>query len=296
MSLRSAHREIAALTARRASHQLWSHAGLIVERYSLRSASVDRSKASLVGAILNALHYSCLIGMGLVLLAQTADARELSLQALDERLSSCSTVIRNVLEMSDQSIPKSLLRRCRGLAIFPGVVALSAVVGLSYGRGVILRRDERTDEWSKPAFFTIGGGSIGAQIGAQSVDLILLVMSEEGVQALLEDKFTLGADVAATAGPIGRGAAAGTNLRFESGILSYSRSKGLFAGISLAGARIEPDPAANELYYGKGVTVQDVLYEDEGSLTQAGQELRESLNSARSHTPSPPSSSSGKGD
>lgn len=239
---------------------------------------------------------ACFMGVVLAFFARPAVARELSIQELDDRLSSCNAVIRNILEMSDKSVPKDLLQRCRGLAIFPGVVAVSAVVGLSYGSGVVLRRDERTGDWSKPAFFTIRGGSVGAQVGAQSVDLILLVMSEEGFQELLEEKFTVGADVAATAGPIGRGASAGTNLRFDARILSYSRSKGLFAGISLAGSRLESDAPANELYHEKGVTAQDVLYEDKGFLTRAGQELRSSLNSAPSRKPSPQPSPAEKED
>jgi lipid-binding SYLF domain-containing protein len=112
------------------------------------------------------------------------------------------------------------------------------------------------------------------------VDLILLIMSELGVQGLLEEHFTLGADIAVAAGPIGRGASAETNLRFDAGILSYSRSKGLFAGFSLTGAILEPDFSANELYHGKGITVQDVFYENKGALTQSGQNLINTLDEA----------------
>lgn len=146
---------------------------------------------------------------------------------LDRRIMACNLVLKNVFNMPDRGIPEDLLRRCRGLAIFPGVIEVSVVLGLSYGNGIVLRRDENTGAWTKPVFFTIRGGSVGAQVGAQSIDLILLVMSEQGVQGLLENQFTLGADVAVAAGPVGREAAAETNLRFDSGILSYSRSKGL---------------------------------------------------------------------
>ena len=123
-------------------------------------------------------------------------------------------------------------------------------------------------------------GSIGAQAGAQSVDLILLVMSEQGVQALLERQFTLGADIAVSAGPVGREAAAETSLGFDVGILSYSRSKGLFAGISVTGARLEPDITANELYHGRAVSVQDVLYENQGSLSLGARTLIRTLDAA----------------
>jgi lipid-binding SYLF domain-containing protein len=129
-------------------------------------------------------------------------------------------------------------------------------------------------------FFTIRGGSIGLQVGAQSTDLILLVMSEQGVQALLEDKFTLGADVSVAAGPVGREASAETSLSFEAGILSYSRTRGLFAGLAVTGAVLEPDGQANESYHGKGITVQDVFYEGKGSLSDKGRLLVQTLEEA----------------
>jgi lipid-binding SYLF domain-containing protein len=199
---------------------------------------------------------------------------------LDRRIIECNLVLKNIFSMPDRGIPEDLLRKCRGLAIFPGVIEVGVVLGLSYGNGVVLRRDEKSGNWTKPTFFTIRGGSIGAQVGAQSIDLILLVMSEQGVQGLLEDRFTLGADVAVAAGPLGREAAAETNLRFDAGILSYSRSKGLFAGISITGASLQPDPLANELYHGKGITVQDVFYEDKGALSDNARILINSLDEA----------------
>jgi len=199
---------------------------------------------------------------------------------LDQRIVTCDLVLKNVLDMPDRGIPKDLLRRCRGLAIFPGVIEVSVILGMSYGNGVIVRRDEGTGKWSKPAFFRIRGGSVGAQVGAQSVDLILLVMSEEGVQGLLEDRFTLGADVAVAAGPVGREASAETNWGLQAGILSYSRSKGLFAGIAITGASLQPDTPANDAYHGEGITVQDVFYEDKGSLSDNGRLLLRTLDEA----------------
>jgi len=209
-----------------------------------------------------------------------AVSRSATLEELDRQVTRCHTVLNNVLQMPDRGIPKDLLVRCRGLAIFPGVVEVGAVLGVRFGSGIVLRRNEQTGVWSKPAFFNIRGGSIGAQLGAQSVDLILLVMSETGLQALLEDRFTLGADVAVAAGPIGRGASAETSLRFDAPILSYSRSKGLFAGISVSGAVLEPDVAGNEVYHGKGIWVQDVFYEDKGTLTEAARALIKTLDQA----------------
>lgn len=216
----------------------------------------------------------------MVLLCRPNSVQAESPQELDKRIVACTSVLKNVLEMPDRGIPKDLLQRCRGLAIFPGVVKVGVVVGVSYGSGIILRRDEKTGQWSGPAFFTIRAGSFGLQVGAQSVDLILLIMSEQGVQNLLEDKMTLGADVAVAAGPVGRDASAETNLRFDAGILSYSRARGLFAGISLTGASLEPDLAANEAYHGKDVTVQDVFYEGKGALSDDARNLIQLLEKA----------------
>jgi SH3 domain-containing YSC84-like protein 1 len=213
-------------------------------------------------------------------LSLPALAAEPTLQELDRRILTCDSLLKNILTMPDRGIPRDLLRKCRGLAIFPGVVRVGVVVGISYGRGLVLRRHEKTGEWSKPAFFRIRGGSLGAQVGAQSIDLVLLIMSEDGMRGLLEDKFTLGADIAVAAGPVGREASAETNLRFDSGILSYSRSKGLFAGLALTGAVLEPDTEANTVYYGKDVSVQDVFYEGLGALTDNGRILVKTLEDA----------------
>jgi len=202
------------------------------------------------------------------------------MEELDKRILDCNAVIQNVLEMPDRGIPKDLLQRCRGLAVFPGVVKVGVIVGVSFGSGLILRRDERTAQWSRPAFFTIRGGSLGFQLGVQSIDLILLIMSDKGIENLLEDKMTLGGDVSVAAGPIGRDASAETNLRFDAGILSYSRAKGLFAGISLTGASLEPDIQANLAYHGQGITVQDVLYEGKGALSENARVLIRTLETA----------------
>lgn len=199
---------------------------------------------------------------------------------MDQRILDCNVVMQNLLQMPDKTIPRDLLNRCRGLAIFPRVVKVGAIVGFSFGKGAVLRRDEQTGQWSKPAFFKIRSGSFGPQVGAQSVDLILLVMNEKGVQGMLEDRFTLGADMSITAGPMGRDASAETNLGFEYGILSYSRTRGLFAGISLTGAAMEPDREANEAYHGAGVSVQDVFYEGKGVLSDNAKLLVETLDSA----------------
>lgn len=213
----------------------------------------------------------CMLGALLACLCTGAQAQ--SLEDLNTRIASCEAVLKNVLAMPDRGIPRDLLQRCRGLAIFPGVLKVGVLLGVSYGNGVVLRRDEKTAQWSGPAFFSIRGGSFGLQMGAQSVDLILLIMSEQGIQTLLEDKITLGADIAVAAGPVGRDASAETNLRFDAGILSYSRTRGLFAGLALTGASLAPDNAANAVYHGKDVSVQDVFYEGKGALSDDAKNL-----------------------
>jgi SH3 domain-containing YSC84-like protein 1 len=204
----------------------------------------------------------------------------LSREDLDKRILDCDLVLKNALGMPDRGIPVDLLQRCRGLAIFPGVIKLGIIVGIDFGSGVILHRNEKTAEWSKPGFFTIRTGSLGLQVGAQSTDLVLLIMNEQSFRILLEDKFALGANIAVAAGPVGRDASAETDMTLTSGILSYSRSQGIFVGLSLKGAVLEPDSDANLAYHGNGVSVQDIYYEGQGSLTENARTLLESLHAA----------------
>jgi lipid-binding SYLF domain-containing protein len=204
----------------------------------------------------------------------------LSREDLDKRILDCDLVLKNALGMPDRGIPVDLLQRCRGLAIFPGVIKLGIIVGIDFGSGVILHRNEKTAEWSKPGFFTIRTGSLGLQVGAQSTDLVLLIMNEQSFRIMLEDKFALGANIAVAAGPVGRDASAETDMTLTSGILSYSRSQGIFVGLSLKGAVLEPDSDANMAYHGNGVSVQDIYYAGQGSLTDNARTLLESLNAA----------------
>ncbi len=208
------------------------------------------------------------------------DSIALSREDLDKRILDCDLVVKNALGMPDRGIPVDLLQRCRGLAIFPGVIKLGIIVGIDFGSGVILHRNEKTAEWSKPGFFTIRTGSLGLQVGAQSTDLVLLIMNEQSFRIMLEDKFALGANIAVAAGPVGRDASAETDMTLTSGILSYSRSQGIFVGLSLKGAVLEPDSDANLAYHGNGVSVQDIFYGGQGSLTDNARTLLESLNAA----------------
>src|SRR5215216_3215989 len=154
-----------------------------------------------------------------------------------------------IMNVKDKAIPKEMLDTAEAIAVFPGVIKAAFLIGGRGGQGVISRRVK--GGWSAPAFFNLGGGSFGPQIGAQKTDYILLIMNESGLNGLLKDKFELGGEVGIAAGPVGREAAASTNPRLDAGIISYSRSKGVFIGAALKGAVITPDNDLNEAIYGK---------------------------------------------
>jgi lipid-binding SYLF domain-containing protein len=160
-----------------------------------------------------------------------------------------SETFTDIMNVKDKAIPQELLDTAEAIAVFPGVIKAAFLVGGRGGQGVISRRVK--GGWSAPAFFNLGGGSFGPQIGAQKTDYILLIMNESGLNGLLKDKFELGGEASIAAGPVGREAAASTNPRLDAGILSYSRSKGAFIGAALKGAVITPDNDLNEAIYGK---------------------------------------------
>ncbi len=153
------------------------------------------------------------------------------------------------MNIREKAIPQELLDKAEAIAVFPGVIKAAFIFGGRGGKGVISRRV--SGGWTAPAFFNLGGGSFGAQIGAQKNDYIFLIMNEDGVKGLLEDKFEMGGEAGVVAGPIGREIAASTNTTLDAGILSYSRSKGAFIGAALKGVVISPDNDLNEAVYGK---------------------------------------------
>ncbi len=166
-----------------------------------------------------------------------------------EQTAKATKVFRQIMSTPDKAIPKELLDKAEAVAVFPDVIKAGfLLVGGRGGRGVISRRIP--GGWSAPAFFNLGGGSIGPQLGASSTDFVLLFMNEDAVKGLLEDKFEIGGEGSVAAGPVGRAASASTNLTLDAGILSYSRSKGLFAGLELKGVVINPDNKDNEAVYG----------------------------------------------
>lgn len=192
---------------------------------------------------------------------------------LDKRIQECTDLFQEVMQMPDEAIPKDLLSKCSGVAIFPSVLKGGFIIGARYGKGVILYRDKETGKWSAPVFCTIKGLSYGLQIGGQAIELILVITNERGIKSLLKSKVTLGGDLAASAGPVGRDAEASTDLMLKASIFSYSRSKGLFAGISLKGAVIKQEVKSNKSYYGKNVTPEEILFEEKVKPTLSGEQL-----------------------
>jgi len=159
----------------------------------------------------------------------------------------------------DKGIPQDLLAKAECVMVVPNVKKAAFVVGGEYGKGFATCRDTARTGWTGPAAIEINGGSVGFQIGASSTDLILLVLNRKGMDKLMGDKVTLGADVSVAAGPVGRSASAETNVRLDAEMLSWSRSKGVFAGVSLKGASLRPDKSDNRALYGKDITNREIL-------------------------------------
>ncbi len=166
--------------------------------------------------------------------------------------STAAKTFTEIMNVRDNAIPKELLAKAEAIAVFPGVIKAAFIFGGKGGQGVISKRVK--GGWSAPAFFNLSGGSFGAQIGAQKNDYVFLIMNQEGIKGLLEDKFEMGGEAGVVAGPVGREVAASTNTTLDAGILSYSRSKGAFIGAALKGAVISPDNDLNLAAYGMKAT------------------------------------------
>jgi len=169
-------------------------------------------------------------------IANAAKTAQKATRALDE-----------IMAIRDKAIPADLLRKAKAVAVFPGVIKGAFILGGQGGKGFIVQRVGNV--WGAPTLFKLGGGSVGLQIGGSSTDVVMLFMTEKSVKNLLEDKFEIGGEVSAVAGPIGRTAKASTDAQLQAGILSYSRAKGLFAGLSASGVVLSPDDDANRALY-----------------------------------------------
>jgi lipid-binding SYLF domain-containing protein len=202
-----------------------------------------------VMTLLRASFALILIGLLLSTAVVTPAQKDARTKDAARHASDAAKTFTEIMNVKEKAIPKELLDTAEAIAVFPDVTKAAFLVGVRGGQGVISRRVK--GGWSAPAFFNLGGGSFGPQIGAQKTDYILLIMNESGLNGLLKDKFELGGEVGIAAGPIGREASASTNPRLDAGILSYSRSKGVFVGAALKGAVITPDNDLNEAIYGK---------------------------------------------
>ncbi len=191
-----------------------------------------------------------------------------------DRLNESAVVLKEILGMPE-GIPKDLLNKAVCVVVYPSVKKAAFIVGGSYGRGVITCRtgQEFTGGWSAPAMFALEGGSFGFQIGAQATDFVLLIMNESGANSVMTSKVKLGADASAVAGPVGRNSSAETDVVLKAEILSYSRAKGLFAGISLAGSTLRADDGANKAIYGKELKAKEIVREGKVPIPAASRRL-----------------------
>lgn len=196
---------------------------------------------------------SILGAASLVLQPASAATRE------EQRVADSTEVVDQLLRIPEQAVPPSLLARAHAIAVIPNVVKVGFGLGARRGKGVVVvRKDDGS--WSNPAFVTLTGGSIGWQIGAQSTDIVLVFKSRRGVDGIASGKLTLGADASVAAGPVGRHTEVATDIQFEAEVYSYSRSRGLFAGVSIEGSGVTMDHKANAAFYGTaGVTPQQVF-------------------------------------
>ena len=194
-----------------------------------------------------------------------------------KQVAESAKVLREIMKIPEKGIPPVLLQQAKAIAIIPGVIKGAFIIGGRHGTGVLLVRGE-DGRWSDPLFVSITGGSVGWQVGGSSTDLILVFKQLRDVEGLLKGKFTLGADAAVAAGPVGRKASAATDVMLKSGILSYSRSRGLFAGVSLEGAALLVEQDSNAAYYKKeGITSADILDGKAGKKSPGTKELQQLL-------------------
>jgi lipid-binding SYLF domain-containing protein len=196
----------------------------------------------------------------------------------DDRLRNCGTVLKEILDVPDD-IPRDLLDKADCVVVFPSVLKAAFIVGGSYGRGAMSCRkgEDFRGPWGAPTMMALEGGSFGFQIGGQATDFVLLVMNESGARGILASKVKLGGDASAAAGPVGRDSSAETDATLRSEILSYSRARGLFAGVSLEGSTIRPDNGDNRRVYGRKIPARDIVLSGKVPVPPAAEQLISTL-------------------
>jgi lipid-binding SYLF domain-containing protein len=208
-----------------------------------------------------------------------------------DRLENCGTVIKEVMDIPDD-IPEDLINKAECIIVFPSVLKAAFVIGGSYGRGAMICRsgEHFTGPWSAPTMMALEGGSFGLQLGGQATDFVLLVMNPRGARSILSSKVKLGADASAAAGPKGRTANASTDVTMRAEVLSYSRARGLFAGLSLEGSTVRPDNDANERIYGKKIEAESIVFKGAVAVPPAAQKMVAYLNQKSPKNTSDPDS------
>ena len=221
----------------------------------------------------------------LTLVAGAVYARKLNNE--QKRLENCGVVMQEVLNIPD-NIPTELLEKAECVIVIPSVRKLAFGVGASYGRGaMVCRRGEKFNgSWGAPAMYAMEGGSVGFQIGGEATDLILLVMNDRGMESILSSKVKLGADASVAAGPKGRDASADTDAWIRAEIVSYSRSRGAFAGVSLEGSTLRPDDEASEQVYGHAIKAKNIVRSTTMGVPETGRHLVNTLQKSAPHNES----------
>ena len=204
-------------------------------------------------------------------LAKTAAAADEA-----KKLNAAADVFKEILAVPEKGLPPALLRDAYGIAVVPAVIKLGFIIGGRYGEGVLMVRTE-DGEWSNPSFVSFTGGGIGWQVGAQSSDIVLVFKSKRSIEGIKKGTFTLGVDAAAAAGPVGRNAEAATDLQLKAEIYAYSRSRGLFAGVSLEGAALRIDDDANAAFYGRNDIRASEIFAAKGNEAAAVKRLHKML-------------------
>jgi SH3 domain-containing YSC84-like protein 1 len=217
---------------------------------------------------------SLLLAFSMISLPLSADNKKEA-----DRLDNSGTVLKEILDIPDD-IPQDLLDKAECVIIYPSVLKAAFVFGASYGRGAMTCRtgEHFTGPWGAPTMMALEGGSIGLQLGGQATDFVLLVMNPRGAKAILSSKVKLGANASAAAGPKGRDAEAATDVTMRAEVLTYSRARGLFAGISLEGSTVRPDNNGNERLYGKKVAAEDIVRKGAVAVPPSGQQMIALLN------------------
>ena len=204
--------------------------------------------------------------LAIVLAAATLSVTAQNAEDEIKRINNAATVLDEIMGAADKAVPRSVMEKAEGIAVFPSLIKAGIGIGGQRGHGVLSVRN-KNGGWSNPAFLTITGGSVGAQFGLQAIDLVLVIQNQRGLEQLVKNQFKVGADAGVAAGPVGREASASTDIQMRAQILSYSRSRGLFAGVTLNGSTIRQDRDANERFYTVGYRTGQIVFDGMGTAT-----------------------------